>query len=576
MAKDLFANRLKKVVPFDQDGSFFYRKAKKYIENNNYINALNYYRKAIEKDPDNLEYSMDLAEVFSEMGYYHESNLILFYIMQKNPSRTECYFAIGCNFLGLQEFSKARDSLQKYLEADEYGFYAEEAQNLLEVLQSQEFFIENFNEADPVRDETLALATRGKDLLDKGDYRQAVRVLEKAAQRDPGLIFARNNLALAYFCIGKLDKAIEICLDILEEYPNNVHANCNIAFFLNEKGDSEASNKYIERVISIKTEDVDDLYKVAVTLCEMGQHRRVNQLLKKLLQYKPYDTKVLHYMAVSCYNLKMFKSAYKYWDKVEKINPNNTISSYYKHYVRSIMKNEREFTELPYHFQVPYDEIIRRVKTIHDLLKLPSVDLAEKWKNGNALDSLLRWGLDLNDVMIKKAILNVVASFRDEKAEQFLRAFVLRKTEGKEQIREALTLLKEMNAKEPYLAYVDDSIVEVSVNFNSTAGSGRDVIEAIPEMAIERIKSYYLVDCEDDIRDIWESVVTLWEKTGKPRIQKPEGWAAALELYYRIREGLPVSKTELAASWHVTYNTMMNNYNYINKLLAEFWEQMNW
>ena len=45
MAKELFAGRLRKVVPFERDGSFFYRKARKHIENNNYIHALNYYRR---------------------------------------------------------------------------------------------------------------------------------------------------------------------------------------------------------------------------------------------------------------------------------------------------------------------------------------------------------------------------------------------------------------------------------------------------------------------------------------------------------------------------------------------------
>src|SRR5690606_13275027 len=109
----------------------------------------------------------------------------------------------------------------------------------------------------------------------------------------------------------------------------------------------------------------------------------------------------------------------------------------------------------------PYDEIVRRIKTIHDLLKLPGTDLKDQWQNGNDLEALLNWGLNLNDKMIKKAILNVVASFRDERAEQFLRAYVLRKSEEGDLIQEALSLLKDMDAEEPYLAYIDNSIVEV-------------------------------------------------------------------------------------------------------------------
>jgi len=574
MAKELFAGRLRKVVPFERDGSFFYRKARKHIENNNYIHALNYYRKAVEKDPDNLEYSLDLAEVFSEMGYYHESNLILFSILQKDPSRVSCYFSIGCNFLGLQEYEKADYSLEKYLELDEHGYYYDEARSLLEALHSHEFYLDFFNDIDPDRNKSMELATKGKELLDKGEYKLAVRELEKAARKDPSLIFARNNLALAYFCIDDLDRAIEVSLDILADYPFNVHANCNLALFLYEKGDIEGSNYYMETVLNQNTDDPEEMYKIAVTLCEMGEHRKVNQLLKKLLQYKPYDINVLRYMAVSCFNLKKFKTAFKYWDKVEKINPNNTISSYYKHYVKSVMNNDREFSELPYHFQVPYDEIVRRIKTIHDLLKLPGTDLKDQWQNGNDLEALLNWGLNLNDKMIKKAILNVVASFRDERAEQFLRAYVLRKSEEGDLIQEALSLLKDMDAEEPYLAYIDNSIVEVKVNFDDSAANDEDTLARIPEMVVERLKSSYLFDCEDDIHDIWNLVVSHWETAGMPRIRKPEGWAAALELFYRKMEKLPVNKTKLAASWHVSYATMMNNFNSISRLVEKFWEQM--
>jgi hypothetical protein len=188
---------------------------------------------------------------------------------------------------------------------------------------------------------------------------------------------------------------------------------------------------------------------------------------------------------------------------------------------------------------------------------------------------LLHWGLDLNDALIKKAILNVVASFRDEKAEQFLRNFVLRKYEDRDLIKEALSLLKDMDAKEPYLVYTEDSIVEVNVKRGQIYEDGSNIFEEIPNMAIERLKESYFYDCEDDIRDIWESCVNHWEMSGVPKIRKPEGWAAALELYYRVRGELPVNKAELAASWQVSYSTLMKNYNEINRYLAEFWEQFN-
>src|SRR5690606_20603535 len=102
------------------------------------------------------------------------------------------------------------------------------------------------------------------------------------------------------------------------------------------------------------------------------------------------------------------------------------------------------------HFQVPYDEIIRRVKALNEFFRLTDNDLLKKWKESEYFRSLLYWGLDLNDSLIKSAILNVVASFRDEEAEEFLRLFLLRKNEDKKLKQEVVGFLKEMNAAEPY------------------------------------------------------------------------------------------------------------------------------
>jgi len=569
MAKELFAKKANRVVPFDQNGEFFYRKARQHVENNNYINALSYYRKAIEKDPENSEYSLDLAEVFTEMGYFHESNQILFSVMQKDSSRIECFYAIGCNLLGLQEYSKAEECLERYLDLDEFGPYSEEAQDLLEVLQSKEFYLDLMDDFDPGKEKTFDHAMRGKDFLDQGDYKRAIRELSKAVKKEPDLIFAKNNLALAYFCTGKSDQAIETSREVLAEYPQNVHANCNIALFLYEKGEMKACDKYMGQVLNQKVEDPEELYKIVVTLCEMKKHRKVNKMLKQLLQYKPYDTNLLHYMAVSCYNLKTFRAAYDYWDKVEKLAPNNTISSYYKHYVKGMMSGERKFKELPYHFQVPYDEMIRRVKKINELLKLPRADLVDKWRNGDSLLSLLNWGLDLNDILIRKAILHVVASFRDEKAERFLREFLLRKSEGEELIREALALLKDMNAPEPFLAYVDDNMVEVKVRATRKEGPGKEeILKEIPDMAIAGMKELYLKDFEQDIHEIWNCVVYYWKaQDNMPEIRKTEGWAAALELFYCVQEDMTINRTALAGSYHVAYSTMMNHYRYICEVI---------
>ena len=189
---------------------------------------MNYYRKAVEKTLI-IWNTLWTWQKFFRNGLLSRIQSDSFLHSSKGSFRVSCYFSIGCNFLGLQEYEKADYSLEKYLELDEHGYYYDEARSLLEALHSHEFYLDFFNDIDPDRNKSMELATKGKELLDKGEYKLAVRELEKAARKDPSLIFARNNLALAYFCIDDLDRAIEVSLDILADYPFNVHANCNLA-----------------------------------------------------------------------------------------------------------------------------------------------------------------------------------------------------------------------------------------------------------------------------------------------------------------------------------------------------------
>ena len=73
-------------------------------------------------------------------------------------------------------------------------------------------------------------------------------------------------------------------------------------YFL-EKKRIKKSKKHLERIVNFRTQDPEELHKIAVTLCELKEHKRANRVLKQLLQYKPYDVRILHFVAVSHFNL---------------------------------------------------------------------------------------------------------------------------------------------------------------------------------------------------------------------------------------------------------------------------------
>ena len=89
----------------------------------------------------------------------------------------------------------------------------------------------------------------------------------------------------------------------VEGTPQNVHANCNISIFLQEKGCTEESEKHLKTILDMQINEPEEIHKIAVTLCELKKHKEANKLLRRLLIFKPYDIKILHYIAVSYFNI---------------------------------------------------------------------------------------------------------------------------------------------------------------------------------------------------------------------------------------------------------------------------------
>jgi len=572
MNKKVLANAISKVLPFDQNGQFYYKKAQKYIDSNNYVDALNFYRKAVDKDPDNVNYKMDLAQVFSEMNYYDESNRILFLVLQKEKNKSECYFGLGCNFMALRDYEKAEECFDRYLKMDSDGMYAEDVDDLLDLLRSTEYFAEEeiyLGNLSPAKEKLYKLANKGRELLDAGEYKKAIKCMEKVVKKDPTLVFVRNNLSLAYYCEGDSKKAVEMTRDILVEYPQNIHANCNLAIMLNDSGNETEVSELKRVLLGFKTVDPDELHKIAVTLCELKMHKEANSTLKELLQYRPYDVKILHYYAVSWFNLGNFRESLLLWNRIEKILPENMISNYYKKLAQNHIKEDKESKELGYHFQVPYEEIIFRFRKINDLLKLSIDDLKQKWERNDWTKGLFVWGLSLNDTSMKKGILYAVSSMKDANAEYLLRDFSLRRNVDDSIKKDALMLLSRMGAEEPYIAYMNDNVVEIRVN--STDLKDKEipaVYQQVVDIAIETMKMHYEQGYEVVIKKVWNLFISSAQPSSLPKIKKPAAWAAALELFYCSIKGFTANKSEISKRYNITNSTLSTNFTVLMEVLG--------
>jgi hypothetical protein len=137
--------------------------------------------------------------------------------------------------------------------------------------------------------------------------------------------------------------------------------------------------------------------------------------------------------------------------------------------------------------------------------------------------------------------------------------------------REAVTLLKQMGATEPYIAYMDDNIVEIKVDGmdkNSTIELPQ-VFHDVIDMTVEKMKGRYEEGFEAKVRELWNNYISAVLPLNLPKIKKPEAWAAALELYYCLIEHISIDKMELAHHYGAAYSTLLNNFKRIGFTLLE-------
>ncbi|MGI6153433.1 MAG: tetratricopeptide repeat protein, partial [Christensenellaceae bacterium] len=169
----------KKVLKFERPAEFYFKTTQKMIDSGHYIGAVNMIRKALKKEPENEEYRLYYAELLTDMNKYEESNSILFEMLSESKEpNADCFFNLGRNFLGLNDFTRARDSFEKYMEIEPDNEFSEEMDDLFMLLEddieSEEEFI-----ADAMEKEYYRLAQEGKSALDSGEYEKAAEVLEK-------------------------------------------------------------------------------------------------------------------------------------------------------------------------------------------------------------------------------------------------------------------------------------------------------------------------------------------------------------------------------------------------------------
>lgn len=241
--KDLAENNLSNVLQYRRDPEILFNIGLKYASKRDFNRALRFMDEAIKCEPFNAEYLFNLACVQAELRQSKASNNSLIYIIVNiDPTMTECYFGVACNYFDIGDLKKAREYLEKYVSAGDEGEFEDVANDILYYLQ----IFEDNEQQTKSNKRVSRFLTRGKQLIKEAYYAQACSKLEKAVEIDPFQVAVRNYLALACFLNNDIDRAMSIAKSVLKLENDNVFAHCNLALFYAHKNMMNECNDQIE------------------------------------------------------------------------------------------------------------------------------------------------------------------------------------------------------------------------------------------------------------------------------------------------------------------------------------------
>jgi len=301
-------------VPIQLNSNYFFERALKSLDKQRYDKALKYFKKAVDYEPENPINYCNVAGVLSEMGNYDQANDILKKVIQDiDPKMTEVYFYMATNFAHMEQFEEAENKLIQYLETDEEGHFLEEAEEMIEFLQTEL--------AEPKKI-TKVKAKAGmyehsyaRELLEQGQFAEAIALLERIVEQQPDFLAAVNNLALAYYYVGFKQEAKHYMLQVLEQDQSNLHALCNLAIYYYYEAEYDELQRLLPSIVKVEPFYQEHLYKLATTLGIMKEHKGALKHFERLLKLGEgnKDGSIYHYAAIASLNIKAYDKAARYW-----------------------------------------------------------------------------------------------------------------------------------------------------------------------------------------------------------------------------------------------------------------------
>ncbi|OGI03863.1 MAG: hypothetical protein A2104_06890 [Candidatus Melainabacteria bacterium GWF2_32_7] len=273
---------------FDKYDYTHYLTAKAYLARNESDKALKELEKAIDNNPDNLSYKLELAKIYSKKNEFKKAKKELDYILKQNLVdkkfielvNTELYWLLFkdnrkdntksqyylARYYGQKgEYKAAIDILNKLINNKQEESY------IYELLGDYYFHLNQLNDARLSYQTALKLNKKsskslvglGNILKKEGKYKGSLNEYLKAEKFDPEYPDLILSIANAYKLLSQEEIAYKYFDKLLNFDNNNYFANYNIGLMHLNSGKADKAEEYFKKALSVNPNYSDSWLQLA-------------------------------------------------------------------------------------------------------------------------------------------------------------------------------------------------------------------------------------------------------------------------------------------------------------------------
>lgn len=266
----------KKVISFIPDGEFYYKKAIQAMQREQFALAHKYLKRATELSPEDPLILMQFGVLVMEQGRFQEAQGILQQAHRLDETLSETVFYLAEVHAHLNLLIEAKVYAEKYLRMAHEGPFKDDAEEIIDFVEQNDPF------PDDEDGEVYLLQEQARGFMESGEFKKATALLEDIITDYPEHWAAYNNLALAYFYVGKKTEAHDVLHDVLTHNKGNLHALCNIAVFYYYEKKEEELEELLGLLTKMKPYLVEHRYKLGATFALVGKHEEAFPLFRQL------------------------------------------------------------------------------------------------------------------------------------------------------------------------------------------------------------------------------------------------------------------------------------------------------